>query len=50
MNVKDSVSDLIGSQFGSNVKYTLILEDARTQINYSQYSATIDLTHLDDFF
>lgn len=41
---------LIGSQFDRNAQYTLILEDARTQINYSQYSVTIDLAHLDDFF
>lgn len=41
---------LIGSQFDRNAQYTLILEDAKTQINYSQYSVTIDLAHLDDFF
>ena len=50
MNVKDYVGDLIGSQFDCNATYTLILEDAKTQIDYSQYSATIDLTHLDGFF
>ena len=41
---------LIGSQFDRNAQYTLILEDAKTQVNYSQYSVTIDLAHLDDFF
>jgi len=41
---------LIGSLFDRNAQYTLILEDAKTQINYSQYSVTIDLAHLDDFF
>lgn len=41
---------LIGSQFDRNAQYTLILKDAKTRINYSQYSVTIDLAHLDDFF
>ena len=41
---------LIGSKFNRNAQYTLILEDAKTQINYSQYSVIIDLAHFDDFF
>lgn len=41
---------LIGSKFDRNAQYKLVLENAETKTNYSQYDVTIDLAHRDDFF